>query len=576
VIEGGAAAPTGRPMEERVSTNDGSRGPRAARSPRTARATRSVLAAVAAVVAAVGAGGCHWDSYIDPSVVGRWEKTPTIVPILEDIDEIEESTGEFSEFTEVQPEDLLPEPATYAIAAGDLITVQLWDLVVRGQPVVETNTVDASGAVDILQIGRVEIAGLSEQQAAQTIARRMSAFVADPLVSLTVESRREQAFQLSGAVARPGSYAIPSGDYRLLEALISAGGVAESAPYLYVIRQVEIGADDAARPNPVQDTPPTGDARPFPTAPVDPLAPARPAPARPEDADVDDLIDIIDDLSAPSGSPVAMGTSMSAERASFRGTRGGSREGWRSGWQPGEGPDPLVDLVEEDPATPATTEEASTDEPAAATGATRWVFRDGRWVQVASRPSSSATTSDPLGGLPDTFLTQRIIRIPIQPVVNGDARYNIVVRPGDVVRVPPPESGNVYIGGQINRPGVYALPNVGRLTLTRVIYAAGGLGGLAIPERVDLTRMIGTDRQATVMLNYRAIAEGTQPDVFLKRDDVVNIGTNFWAFPLAVVRNGFRATYGFGFLLDRNFGTDVFGAPPQNINNTGDPVIQLF
>jgi polysaccharide export outer membrane protein len=32
-----------------------------------------------------------------------------------------------------------------------------------------------------------------------------------------------------------------------------------------------------------------------------------------------------------------------------------------------------------------------------------------------------------------------------------------------------------------------------------------------------------------------------------------------------VFRNGFRVTYGFGFLLDRNFGNDVFGAPPINI-----------
>ncbi len=39
------------------------------------------------------------------------------------------------------------------------------------------------------------------------------------------------------------------------------------------------------------------------------------------------------------------------------------------------------------------------------------------------------------------------------------------------------------------------------------------------------------------------------------------------ADPAAVVRNGFRASYGFGFLLDRNFGNDVFGAPPTNRQN---------
>ena len=48
-------------------------------------------------------------------------------------------------------------------------------------------------------------------------------------------------------------------------------------------------------------------------------------------------------------------------------------------------------------------------------------------------------------------------------------------------------------------------------------------------------------------------------------NDHINIGTNFWAFPLAVVRGGLRVSYGFGLLADRNFGNDIFGAPPRTI-----------
>jgi hypothetical protein len=70
-------------------------------------------------------------------------------------------------------------------------------------------------------------------------------------------------------------------------------------------------------------------------------------------------------------------------------------------------------------------------------------------------------------------------------------------------------------------------------------------------------------------LNLRAIAEGTQPDLLLKPDDHVNVGTNFWAYPLAIVRHGLRFSYGFGFLVDRNFGNDIFGAPPSN-NSSGN------
>jgi polysaccharide biosynthesis/export protein len=137
-----------------------------------------------------------------------------------------------------------------------------------------------------------------------------------------------------------------------------------------------------------------------------------------------------------------------------------------------------------------------------------------------------------------------------------------VVRPGAIIRVPPPPAGNVYTIGQINRGGVYAMAD--KLTLRRLIAASGGFNAIAIPERIDLTRMVGPDRQATIRLNGRAIFRGTHPDIFLKANDEINVGTSFWATPMAVIRNGFRATYGFGFLLDRNFGNDVFGAPPAN------------
>jgi hypothetical protein len=204
----------------------------------------------------------------------------------------------------------------------------------------------------------------------------------------------------------------------------------------------------------------------------------------------------------------------------------------------------------------------------------KWVFLDGEWVKVMRSTAPSAAplpeAADPLasaqGQLGD-LVTQRVIEVPTAPLLQGIAQYNIVIRPGDVIHVPSPDQGNVYLGGPgISRPGTYNLPFAGRLTLTRLVFAAGGLSTLADPNRVDLTRMIGTDRQATVRLNVKAIFEGTQPDIFIRADDMLNFGTNFWALPLAVVRGGFRMTYGFGFLLDRNFGNDVFGPPPESRN----------
>jgi len=37
--------------------------------------------------------GCTWDSFMDPSIVGRWERTPTSVPILNHIGAIEDPSS---------------------------------------------------------------------------------------------------------------------------------------------------------------------------------------------------------------------------------------------------------------------------------------------------------------------------------------------------------------------------------------------------------------------------------------------------------------------------------------------------
>lgn len=186
------------------------------------------------------------------------------------------------------------------------------------------------------------------------------------------------------------------------------------------------------------------------------------------------------------------------------------------------------------------------------------------------RPTRDPSVPEPKPSVPkvdgaDQLVTQRVIEVPLGPLLAGSAQFNVIIRPGDIIRVPSPTEGIAYVAGEVNRPGPYNLPVNGRLTLLRVVNAAGGLATLAVPERTDITRVVGPDRQATIRVNMRAIAEATQPDIYIKPDDIINVGTDFWALPLTVVRNGFRFSYGFGFILDRNFDEDVFG-PRSNFN----------
>ena len=80
------------------------------------------------------------------------------------------------------------------------------------------------------------------------------------------------------------------------------------------------------------------------------------------------------------------------------------------------------------------------------------------------------------------------------------------------------------------------------------------------PELLQCQIEIGTRPRTRMGDLYRDLAD--------LRSIVAETATGrLWAFPLAVVRSGFRVTYGWGFLLDRNFGNDVFGAPPSNVGN---------
>jgi hypothetical protein len=59
-----------------------------------------------------------------------------------------------------------------------------------------------------------------------------------------------------------------------------------------------------------------------------------------------------------------------------------------------------------------------------------------------------------------------------------------------------------------------------------------------------------------VRVDLERIHAGLEPDIYLKPNDLVRVGTNAGAPFLAAVRNAFRITYGFGFLYDRNYGQD--------------------
>jgi hypothetical protein len=92
-----------------------------------------------------------------------------------------------------------------------------------------------------------------------------------------------------------------------------------------------------------------------------------------------------------------------------------------------------------------------------------------------------------------------------------------------------------------------------RITIKMALAAAGNLGQVAWPANSLLIRRIGDSQEQMIPLDITAIFKNEKADIFLKADDVIAIGTD-WRSPfIAVIRNSFRMTYGFGFIYDRNF-----------------------
>lgn len=460
-----------------------------------------LTAALAGVMLA--AAGCEVDSWMDPSVVGRWERTPVVMPILDQLDIIDEPPAKAPGTIQVQSEDLIDTVQEYVIGAGDLITFTVFELIIPNVETVQTRRVDDLGIVRLPVIGAINIAGLTPSQVEKQIARVLEDMdhVKDAEVSVIVQEGRQNTYSVIGeprvAGTGIGTYVIPHPNFRILEAMALARGIPGQIKTIYVIREanyvqprvaradITMGSGMAARGSGSQST--------------------------------SDLIDRLTmGIDSTAGAP-GDGNGNAAMNVLASGLDNGG-------------------------------------------GDNRWVYVDGKWVKLDSvQPQPRPATSTMAELAPAGSRAPRILEIPYDRLLNGDMRYNVVVRPGDVIRVPAPVIGNVYVGGAINRPGTYALPGDKDLTLKQLVFAAGNLSPIAIPERVDLIRRVGDDQEATLRLNLRAIFNGEQPDFYLKPNDTINVGTNFIAPPLAVIRNGFRMSYGFGFVLDRNFEREVFG-----------------
>jgi protein involved in polysaccharide export with SLBB domain len=105
--------------------------------------------------------------------------------------------------------------------------------------------------------------------------------------------------------------------------------------------------------------------------------------------------------------------------------------------------------------------------------------------------------------------------------ITGDVKHNPFLLDGDVVRVPF-EDVAATISGGVNRPGRYEL--VDTRDLTELIAVAGGLApGATYLLPVSVVSRLSDDRQDQKLVTLAA--DGTPPNVSLRREDAVRIPT---------------------------------------------------
>ena len=106
-------------------------------------------------------------------------------------------------------------------------------------------------------------------------------------------------------------------------------------------------------------------------------------------------------------------------------------------------------------------------------------------------------------------------------MVNGNPDLNLPLRPNDIVNVPLESMINIYLLGEVMRPGKVQFRRSQSPTLLQAIADAGGPTDRAAGKCVIKRKVNGQEQNITV--NYKRILEGKSPDIPLQDDDTIYI-----------------------------------------------------
>ncbi len=510
------------------------------------------------ILLAIPLAGCHsiLNAWLNVTELGSFTRESTLE--IRGSLSIQDTPRGVRGATEPTADDLVPTAEEYRLVPGDAVNIFIFELRVRGQESAQQAVVDNRGMVNLPVIGWFKAQGLTARELEDVVkdiladrdiihdAEVLVQFAAQRALTYTIFGNEQLAVRLNRG---PGVFPIPRPDFTLLDALSVAGGLSELVSEIYVFRKTDRDLAQQSAIAEIENRDVSRDeSGKTPTEGVIQEPPPLPSVA------------MSSGLRPASAALLGVGGQVAPDDGEVRSAPPDGPEE-----DPESAPDvqEIIDLMLADPATD-TTEQSPEEEPA--TQATphedavespepievappaRWIFLNGEYVEVApespvaAAPPAIPTEERPIAPVIDwdeiaeERQAVRLIRVSPGGLRQGDPRYNLVVRPGDVIRLFSGDIGFYYMTGHVRRPGVFSFRSGATVTLKNAVAAAGGLDALGWPDRVTVYRRIA-DREQMIQVNLDRIYAGVEADFYLKKDDIVNFGTHPFAPFLIQIRN---------------------------------------
>jgi polysaccharide biosynthesis/export protein len=120
------------------------------------------------------------------------------------------------------------------------------------------------------------------------------------------------------------------------------------------------------------------------------------------------------------------------------------------------------------------------------------------------------------------------LAIPVDELlIEGRPEANVPIFANDLINVPARVEISVYCLGEVRSPGVITFKSSDRITLLTALVRAGGLTDRA-SKKITVRRRTGDSLGEEIVVDYRRLLAGREPDLVLRAGDVIVVKESFF------------------------------------------------